>query len=35
MQNIGTYFEIPVSDLDRAIKFYSKVFECDFAKDNI
>jgi uncharacterized protein len=35
MQNIGTYFEIPVDDLDRAMKFYSWVFECDFVKDNI
>lgn len=35
MQNIGTYFEIPVDNLDRAMKFYSKVFECDFVKDNI
>ncbi len=35
MQNIGTYFEIPVEDLERAMKFYSAVFECDFIKDNI
>lgn len=35
MQNIGTYFEIPVDDLDRAIEFYSTVFECEFVKDNI
>lgn len=35
MQNIGTYFEIPVENMDRAMKFYSKVFECDFFKDNI
>ena len=35
MQNIGTYFEIPVENMNRAMKFYSKVFECDFFKDNI
>lgn len=35
MKNLGTYFEIPVEDLDRAMKFYSKIFECDFVKDSI
>lgn len=35
MDNIGTYFEIPVNDLDRAIKFYSFVFDCDFVRDVI
>ncbi len=35
MQNIGTYFEIPVNDLERAVKFYSYVFECDFSRDII
>lgn len=35
MQNVGTYFEIPVEDLDRAMKFYSKVFACDFVTDSI
>ncbi len=35
MQNIGTYFEIPVNDLERAMKFYSYVFECDFSRDII
>jgi uncharacterized protein len=35
MQNIGTYFEIPVNDLERAMKFYSSVFGCDFFKDVI
>ncbi len=35
MQNIGTYFEIPVNDLERAMKFYSHVFGCDFSKDVI
>jgi predicted enzyme related to lactoylglutathione lyase len=35
MQNIGTYFEIPVNDLERAMKFYSHVFGCGFSKDVI
>ena len=35
MENIGTYFEIPVSNMDRAIKFYSSVFECEFVKETI
>ncbi len=35
MENIGTYFEIPVTDLDRAMKFYSSVFNCDFTKEVI
>jgi predicted enzyme related to lactoylglutathione lyase len=35
MSNIGTYFEIPVVDIDRAIDFYSFVFECEFIKDII
>lgn len=35
MNNIGSYFEIPVSDLDRAIRFYSEVFECEFFKETI
>jgi len=35
MQNIGTYFEIPVENIDRAIRFYSQVFGCEFAKDSI
>jgi len=35
MDNIGTYFEIPVNDLDRAMKFYSAVFSCDFSKEVI
>ncbi len=29
------YFEIPVSDMDRAIKFYSAIFGFDFILDNI
>jgi hypothetical protein len=35
MSNIGTYFEIPVTDMDRAINFYSFVFGCEFSKDTI
>lgn len=29
------YFEIPVSDIDRAMKFYNAVFHFDFNKENI
>jgi predicted enzyme related to lactoylglutathione lyase len=35
MSNLGTYFEIPVLDLDRAIDFYSKVFNIEFSRDVI
>lgn len=35
MSNIGAYFEIPVIDLNRAIDFYSFVFDCEFSKDVI
>ncbi len=35
MQNVGAYFEIPVSDLDRAMKFYSKLLGCDFTRGSI
>jgi predicted enzyme related to lactoylglutathione lyase len=35
MKNIGSYFEIPVTDLDRAMKFYSSVFNCEFSKEEI
>ncbi|MBC86728.1 MAG: glyoxalase [Bdellovibrionaceae bacterium] len=35
MNNIGTYFEIPVTDMDRAIEFYSKVFNIEFIKEEI
>ena len=35
MQNIGTYFEIPVDDLDRAIAFYSQLLEYNFSRDAI
>ncbi|MDX2301623.1 MAG: VOC family protein [Microscillaceae bacterium] len=33
--NPVVYFEIPVTDIDRAIKFYKAVFHFDFDKDNI
>ena len=33
--NPVVYFEIPVKDIDRAIKFYSKVFNFDFDKETI
>ena len=35
MINIGTYFEIPVTNMDRAVDFYSFVFGCEFSKDTI
>ena len=35
MQNIGTYFEIPVINMDRAKKFYAAVFGCDFSKEEV
>ncbi len=34
-KNIGTYFEIPVTDLERAMKFYSFVLGCDFTREDI
>jgi hypothetical protein len=34
-RNIGAYFEIPVKDMDRAIAFYSKLFSCEFSRDEI
>lgn len=34
-KNIGSYFEIPVTNLERAMKFYSSVFGCEFSKENI
>lgn len=34
-KNPGSYFEIPVSDIDRAIKFYSSVFGYDFTRETI
>ena len=33
--NPVVYFEIPVTDIDRAIKFYKAVFSFDFEKKNI
>lgn len=35
MNNPATYFEIPVDDLNRAMTFYSRVFDCDFVQDSI
>ena len=35
MNNLGTYFEIPVSNMNRAIKFYSHVFGVEFVKEVI
>ena len=35
MNNLGTYFEIPVLDMNRAIKFYTDVFEVEFTQDVI
>lgn len=34
-ENIGTYFEIPVSDIERAMRFYSEVFGVSFSRDTI
>ena len=33
--NPVVYFEIPVIDIDRAIRFYKAVFHFNFEKDNI
>lgn len=33
--NPVVYFEIPVKDIDRAVKFYKKVFHFDFDKEII
>jgi len=33
--NPVVYFEIPVEDLERAIKFYAAVFDIEFEKTNI
>lgn len=35
MKNPVTYFEIPVLDLDRAIKFYTSIFNFSFQKEII
>lgn len=34
-QNPVVYFEIPVSDLDRAVKFYTAVFKFTFHKSTV
>ncbi len=33
--NPVVYFEIPVNNIERAIKFYREVFKFDFEKENI
>lgn len=33
--NIASYFEIPVADLERAVDFYSYVFECELVRETI
>jgi len=33
--NPVVYFEIPVNNIDRAVKFYKSVFDVNFDKDNI
>lgn len=35
MKNPVCYFEIPVTDLERAIAFYNAVFGCQFERVNI
>ncbi len=35
MENLGSYFEIPVADLDRAIRFYQSAFGVEFFRDKI
>ena len=35
MKNPVSYFEIPVQDLEKAIKFYNSVFGFEFEKDDI
>ncbi|MFN7732691.1 MAG: VOC family protein [Pirellula sp.] len=35
MSNPGTYFEIPVTDFERAVNFYEAVFLCDLQIQNI
>ena len=34
-KNVGSYFEIPVANLERAMKFYSSVFGCNFSREDI
>ena len=33
--NPGVYFEIPVTDLERAVQFYTSVFGFEFERDTI
>jgi len=35
MKNLVSYFEIPVNDLERAIKFYEYVFNCTLKRTSI
>jgi predicted enzyme related to lactoylglutathione lyase len=35
MANPVCYFEVPVTDLDRAVAFYAAVFGCDFERTTI
>ncbi len=35
LPNPVVYFEIPVTDMDRAMRFYTSVFDFDFEKDSI
>lgn len=35
MNNLVSYFEIPVNDLERAMKFYEFVFDCTLEQTNI
>ncbi len=35
MPNLGTYFEIPVTDFERAVGFYEAVFLCEMQIQNI
>ncbi len=35
MNNVVTWFEIPVSDMERAKAFYSKVMDVDFKDDDM
>ncbi len=35
MENLGSYFEIPVTDIERAISFYQSAFGVKFFRDTI
>lgn len=35
MENPVAYFEIPITDLDRAMKFYADIFGFDFEQDSV